>query len=57
MLREDGYLIRLATAGDMMEISLLYHEVYRGKYPDSLMGDFDAMKEFISLRDNIWVVA
>ncbi len=56
MSQVNGYEIRLATTGDAFEISMLYHEVYGGTYPDPLMCNVSRIKSFVAEFKGIWVV-
>ncbi|MGK5081993.1 hypothetical protein WDW37_01715 [Bdellovibrionota bacterium FG-1] len=51
------YQIRLAQPSDALEISLLYHKVYKGEYPDSLMRDVNLLRGFLSNPSSVWVIA
>ncbi len=53
---DKDYDIRIATVADAFEISLLYHEVYGGTYPDPLMRDISKLSGFISSGRALWVV-
>ena len=57
MKTKDDYLIRLATPGDALGISLLYHKVYDGKYPDPLMREKALLLAFLASPHSLWVVA
>lgn len=49
--------LRLATEGDIFQISQLYFDVYQGTYPDPLMKDFSLIKEFINSDGGFWFIA
>jgi len=49
--------LRLATEGDIFQISQLYFDVYQGTYPDPLMKDFSLIKEFINSEGGYWFIA
>jgi len=57
MIKDGRYTIRSAFPEDSLELSLLYHEVYRGKYPDKLMKDAGLIKAFILSPNNLWIVS
>jgi RimJ/RimL family protein N-acetyltransferase len=57
MKNEGEYQIRLAQPADALEITLLYHKVYRGQYSDPLMRDVNLLKAFLSDSGSVWVIA
>lgn len=53
---KDDYKIRLASPTDALEISLLYHKVYQGKYSDPLMRDVNLLTGFLMSPHSLWVI-
>lgn len=53
----NDYLIRLAQPSDALEISLLYHKVYKGQYSAPLMRDVNLLQAFLTDPSSVWVVA
>lgn len=53
----QDYVIRLATPADALEISLLYHKVYQGKYSDPLMREVNLLTGFLMSAHSLWVIA
>jgi RimJ/RimL family protein N-acetyltransferase len=54
---KKGMELRLATEGDIFQISQLYFDVYQGTYPDPLMKDFSLIREFINSEGGFWFIA
>ncbi len=52
----DGFIICGATESDAVGISMLYHDVYQGKYPNPLMMDVSQLKAFIAEEKGLWVI-
>ena len=48
---------RLARTDDIFRIIELYHEVYQGTYPESLMNQYGIMKKFLETSGAYWFVA
>jgi len=48
--------IRIAKSSDALNVSLLYHEVYEGAYPDPTMSNIGKLRNFITREDVVWVL-
>jgi ribosomal protein S18 acetylase RimI-like enzyme len=57
VMNESEFEIRLAQPSDALEITLLYHKIYKGQYPDPLMRDVNLLRAFLLDPASVWVVA